>query len=276
VKSQVNPRLKYPTHHLKSDVDVGEIVDGSDVLVLKASRGFFNQYKLDFGKLRDKKIVMILGRKYMKKSHLKRQVLNRLKKYDNVKFMTTSIDYADEKIKWFPPCVRVDELREKYGTEKQVPPLVMASPSYSTNLQFNVADKFNRVVSALRREGLEFRHVLYRGSVPNDACLRTKAKASIFFDRIGDGVYGVNSQEAGALGCAIVTGCSVDTLLRLNDEGFDCPFWVVRNVNEAINRIKKLLLGENELWKVDEMCYNYVREVHSGDETVKRFLEVVE
>jgi len=276
VKSQINPRLKYPTHHLKSDVNVNEIVDDSDVLVLKASRGFFNQYKLDFNKMRDKQIVMIFGRKYMKKHHLRKPILNKLKKYNNIKFMTTSIDYADDKIKWFTPCVRVDELREKYGTEKQVPTMVMASPSYSTNLQFKVAIKFNMIVSTLKKEGLEFRHVLYTGNIPNNVCLKTKAKASIFFDRIGDGVYGVNSQEASALGCAVVTGASMGMLNRLTVEGFYCPFDIAKNVGEATRHIKELLTNEVAWDVASNECYQYVREVHSGDETVKRFLEVIE
>jgi len=145
------------------------------------------------------------------------------------------------------------------------------SASKSTNEQLNVRKDFEWMVSGL---GLRKFQKDIISEVINDECLKRKARASIFFDRIFS-IYGVNSQEAGAFESAVVTGTSDFAIKQFKKEGVDCKFSIVKNRAEGFNEIRKLLDDPEYLKLKSRQCFTYVKKVHSGKETIKRLLKII-
>jgi len=197
-----------------------------------------------------------------------------------MRIATTSADFLQFKpdMAWIPPCVRYEELREKYDYTKTKPLLVFASPSKDTDIRLRLRSQFLQAMSELKSEGFNFRVQCPTGVhklISNDECLRLKAPASIFFDRIYD-IYGLNSQEAGTFETAVITGINRFALEKLRNFGFNCPFIIVKNYAQAKNAVKKLLINEDyRIQKVAE-CHDYAKRVHSGEETAKRLIALLE
>lgn len=282
IKANINPRLQYPTMILlgkKADNFplIHKIVYSSDVIILKESPHLITEFKLDESKISNKKIIVLLGGwGFRSHRHLQMSYHNYNKINNNVKWAVASLDFLEKEpwMGWIPPCIRIDYLRARYDFSKLTPPLIATSPSRSGSEETKKI--FNLLISMLKRrkkKPKEHFQVKVISDVINDTCLEQKARATIFFDRLFD-IYGVNSQEAGAFESAVITGSSGFVRDKFT-KGFNCPFVFVDNVTTAANVIVELLNDPIYLkWKMIE-CYKYVKRLHSGTESIKRLLEIV-
>lgn len=279
-----NTSFQYPeypkTFLLERDKieDIQDDIRTSDLLVFKEHFKILflpKIFGIERSLLRKKRIVSILGRAQFMRGHINR-IMNRYIRVNNdVRFMATGIDYVGKDISWVPPCTTVDEHRKNYDySNKLIPPLILTTPSRDTDLFCGVSRDFHNVVHRIKNWE-QYRVQVIAFNISNAQCLETKAKASIFFDRFHK-IYGVNSHEAGAFECGVITGCSRVVLNRLAEEGFYCPFLIANNVKTATKCLSDLLDDEGYRKDIGKACYRFVKQVHSGEESVKRILEAVE
>lgn len=252
-----------------------QIIDDADAVVFKEYHYIASRMGLDLEKLKGKSLAVLLGGGGFRIAVRRRANLDFYGKIPGIKWMVTSIDMLAEmpNAKWVPRSVRIDEIRRKYNYAKKKPPLFVASPSYGSNYKFKVEKQFNQAVRVLRRRGLSFRSSLIKG-VDNNTCLRLKAPASIYFDRIGP-IWGVNSVESGAFESAVITGCTSFTLNKLSEFGYECPFIIVRSVGEVVRSIEKLLKDQKYMRRKGLECFKYVARLHSGKESAMRLVEAL-
>lgn len=252
-----------------------QIIYDADAVVFKEYHYIAQRMGVELEKLKGKALAILLGGGGFRIAERRKANLDFYGKIPGIKWTVTSTDMLEEmpNAKWIPRSVRLDEIRQKYDYSKKKPPLVVASPSLGSNSKFKVERQFNQAVSALKQKGLKFQSQVIKG-VDNDTCLRLKAPASIYFDRIGP-IWGVNSMESGAFESAIITGCTDFNWEKLKKLGLGCPFIRVRNVNELIAEIEGLLEDEKYMRKKGLECFKYVERLHSGREAAERLVEVL-
>lgn len=278
-----NPAMHY--FYTENQEEQRQLIYDSDAIVFHEWMGIPTTMKLDIGKLRNKTLAVTFGGAGFRKPKFRQNCMEYYGKIsDDVKYIIHSPDFSEVEPDWpwVPRCVAVDEFREKYDYTKSEPPLVVTSPhpvSDGVNpRKGNVSDLFKEVVSQLNTNNLKFRaHCIssFEGGVDNDTCLRLKAPASIFFDRIYE-VFGLNSIEAGAFESAVVTGTNQSALNKIREStGIKCPFLIVNNVIAVEQAFTKLINNpEYREWKGQE-CYKYVRAVHSGKLSAERLVEIL-
>lgn len=281
VKLRVHPEMMFPSMTVANDKNMSHIrkkIYDADAVIFKEFWWIPEKFGLDMNKLKRKQKAVIMGGGGFRFEKNRDENIKFFTGH-NIKIATSSADFLQHrKMSWIPPCIRYEEIREKYDMTKAVPPLIFASPSKDTDLRLDLRKQFLNIMNKLSQEELRFSSLCVGGTrktVTNDRCLELKAKASIFFDRIYD-IYGVNSQEAGAFEEAIVTGTNDFTIKKLRDFGFNCPFIIVKNYIQMKNEIKKLLLNETYLTNKAEACRKYVEKLHSGKESAKRLIELLE
>lgn len=197
-------------------------------------------------------------------------------KIPGIKWMTTSIDFLEEKpdFTWVPRSIRMEEIREKYDYTKQDPPIVTSSPATQSSLVYAIASDFVQVILQLQAKGYKFQNRLIKNAT-HTKCLTAKASASIFFGRLNI-MWGLSSMEAGAFESAVVTRVPPFVRRKLTEFGFDCPIVDVSTTPEAIRQIGILIDDPKYCREKGLECYDFFKKVHSGPESVKRFLKLVE
>jgi hypothetical protein len=258
---------------------VRKMIYDSDAVVFKEFWWIVERFGVNMDKLKGKPLVAIMGGGGFRFKQHREPNLKFFTKHE-MKVATTSADFLGIKpdMAWIPPCVRYEELREKYDYTKTKPPLVFASPSKDTDLRLHLRRNFLSAMNQLKDEELNFRAQCPTGAhkmISNDECLRLKAPSSIFFDRIYD-IYGLNSQEAATFEAVVITGTREMALGKLRQFGFDCPFIIVKNYVQAKNAVRKLLLDENYRVQKSEECREYAERLHSGRESAKRLIALLE
>ena len=281
VKLRVHPALQYPSMVVATDRNmkmVQQLVYDADAVVFKEFYWIADRYGLDMDRLRGKPMVGLMGGGGFRFERNRSPNLKFFKSH-RMKIATTSADFLQHlNMAWIPPCVRYEEIRMKYDYSKTEPPLVFASPSKDTDIRLKMKRNFTRTMDELKRGGLNFSATCVSGAdgmITNDECLRLKAKASIFFDRIYD-IYGLNSQEAGAFEEAVITGTKTFALEKLREFGFNCPFIIVGDYLQARNEVRRLLKTPEFRTANAEACRAYVERLHSGRESAKRLVELLE
>ena len=279
VKHRNNELLQYPTmiQATRDNLpELREVIYKADVVVWKETATICERLGLDVDKMKRKNNIVILGgggyssAKFYKANQ---EFYGDL----GVKWATSSLDFTKKNPDWtwIPASIRVEQIREKYDYHtKGVPPLLFTSPSRATDKMMNVRVKFDYIVDQMKKGGINFRSKTVF-NVPNEICLHLKATADIFFDRIWD-IYGINSQEAAAFECAVVTGTSQFVRDRIKEFGFDCPFIFVDHHVLAIDEIIYLLENPDEMKRIGRECYRYVKEVHNGELAVKNLMKLIQ
>lgn len=280
IKYNVNPLYKYDSVIIanKDNInDIKKIIYTSDVIVFKETYTLIDLYKIDIKRLKNKKIVVLLGGLGFRQP----KILELNKRHfgninNNVKWGATSIDFLEKHPEWawIPASIQVDRIRSKYNYKNKInPPLIVASPSKSTNIILNMKDNFNNTINEIKKEFQHFQYLFIENKT-NAECLSLKAPGSIFFDRIYD-IYGINSQESAALELAIVTGSSSFVINKLKHFGFECPFIFVNNYQDTKKHILSLLKNEDFRKEKATECYKYVNKAHSGIESTSRLVELI-
>jgi len=281
VKLRVHPVAQYPSMMVATERNLGRIrrlVYDADAVVFKEFWWLADKLGLKMRRLRGKPLVAIMGGGGFRFKKHRTPNLKFFGKH-GMKLATSSADFLEKKdMAWIPPCVRYEELREKYDYTKSEPPTVYASPSKDTDIRLKLKRRFTSAMRELRGEGLDFRAVCASGAdgmISNHENLTKKAHASVFFDRIYD-IYGLNSQEAATFEIPVVTGSSEFTLKKLRQFGFDCPFLIVRDFREAKNAVRSLLRDVDYRLQKGEECRVYAERLHSGKESAKRLIALLE
>lgn len=275
IKLRVNPQLQYPTMILATPeniLKVRQTIYEADAVVFKEEPTLPRMYGLDVQRLKGKRIGVLLG------GYGWRRTRNpNLETYVpmGARFAATSLDFLEKSpsFGWVPACIRLGDLREKYDRSKMDPPLIVTSPSKSTDEEYQVRKNFRLMVDNLRHRDLKFQFEEVFG-VNNETCLAKKAHASIYFDRFLD-IYGINSQEAAAFESAVITGCSNFVLNKLREYGFSCPFLIASNPLEAANMAEKLLHDGDYMRRKGRECYEYVEKLHSGRYSAERLVHLL-
>lgn len=282
INCYVNPPGQFPCMVLAdtNNLDeVHELIDKADVIVVKEYYFVLEHLGINAYEFNDRPLVVIFGGAgYRRKTNFERNVkfFNIIR--DDTIWATSSIDFLENNPDWcwVPASIRLDELREKYDRTKLDPPLVFTSPSASTDGLTGTIEKFNEVVRRLKNKGKIFSSKVLYGDTPNVECLKMKAHASIFFDRIYD-IYGMNSQEAGAFESVVITGYSDFVDWALRSRGYNCPFIRVRNENELYGAMKNALDWSPLIRERNgQQCFEYVKEVHSGELAANQLVVAVE
>jgi len=240
-----------------------DIIKSSDFVITKHIGILKNKFLLQHTDL------FILGRR----DHTHSEQFNQIKQCDFGHLMTTQPDFAFKSgITWMPSPTRLYDMVEKYGSvEKLYPPQILCQPT-NFDLPVHAIRDFDFIISRLSNLEGRFQTALFHHETQEMAIAR-KARASIFFDRIWS-AYGMNSKEAGALGCAVVTGVSDVFLRGLESEGFPCGFVNVDNKREATTEIRKMIVDEDYRVEVANNSFRHVKEAYNGEISVKRVLEV--
>jgi len=278
IKHKINQRLQYPTMiHADGDnlPQIRDLIYKAETVIWKETPDLCEKFGLDFDKMKRKNNIVILGgggyssNKFYSKNQ---EFYGEL----DAKWATSSLDFTKKNPDWtwIPASIRVEELRENYDYTKGSPPLLFTSPSNATDKMMNVGTKFQFIVEQLRKADLNFRDKTVFGK-PNEICLHFKANADIFFDRIWD-IYGMNTQEAAAFECAVITGTSQYVRDELKTRGYDCPFIFVDHHVLAIDEIAYLLENPDETKRIGRECYRYVKEVHNGELAVKNLMKLIQ
>lgn len=265
--------LKNPRAHLSQ---IRKLVYDADAVVFKEFGTIPKAFGIELEKLNKKPVVVLFGGEGFRKMRHRTVSLETYKHLPNLRWAVTTTTFLKEfpDWVWIPRCVRFEEIREKYDYEKLTPPLITTSPSRGSNRTHRTLTQFRRIVSSLKADGLDFQS-LEIFDVNNDNCLRQKAPASIFFDRIGT-IYGVNSQEAGAFESAIITGTPQFALGKLEEFGFACPFINVTSIEEVVEACAELIKDEEYRKRKGLECSKYVERLHSGRESAKRLIMAFE
>lgn len=281
VKLRVHQTAKFPSMIVFTEGNADEVrqlVYSSDAVVLKEYWWVTEKLGLDMNKLKGKPVVALMGGGGFRFIMHREPNLKFFKEH-SMRLATSSIDFLQhQRMAWIPPCTRYEEIREKYDHTKTEPPLIYASPSRDTDIRLHLQLQFNMIMHQLRKEGLRFQAVCASNAqkmISNDQNLRQKARASIFFDRIYD-IYGVNSQEAASFEAAVVTGSNGFVINSLRRFGFRCPFIIVRTYEEAKNAVRKLLQNQDYRAMKAEQCREYAEQLHSGRESAKRLIALLE
>jgi len=277
IKHKNNTTLQYPTMIHGNEGNLREIRDliyKADVVVWKETPDLCEQFGLDFDEMKKRNNIVILGGGGYSSNKFfpdNQRVYGEL----GAKWATSSLDFTKKNPDWawIPASIRVENLREYYDYTKGDPPLLFTSPSKATDNMMNVRTKFQFIVEQLRKADLKFRDKTVFNK-PNELCLHLKANADIFFDRIWD-IYGMNSQEAAAFECAVITGTSQYVRDELKTRGFKCPFIFVDHHVLAIDEIVYLLENPDEMRRVGYECYRYVKKVHNGELAVKNLMKLI-
>ena len=265
--------LENPRENL---TEIRKIVYNSDAVIFKEYGKVPKTFGIELKKLGRKPVVVLFGGGGFRYEKHRRVTLETFKRLPNVRWAVTTISFLEEfpDWAWIPRCVRFEEIRGKYDYKKLKPPLITTSPSRGSIRLFKTVTLFREIVSSLKDSGLNFQSLEIHNK-DNEECLRLKAPASIFFDRIGY-MYGINSQEAGAFEAAVVTEMPKFALNKLKKLGFNCPFVNVTNVKETVNAFTKLLKDEKYLRRKRLECLKYVEKLHSGRESANRLIAVLE
>lgn len=282
VKLRVHPVAQYPSMMVANEENIGAIrraVYDADAVVFKEFWWIPEKLGLDMDKVKSKPKVALFGGGGFRFEKNRKSNLAFFNSH-NAKIATSSADFLQTKrdMAWIPPCVRYEELRERYDYSKTTPPLVFASPSRDTDLRLKLRKNFTETMKSLKQERLIFESMCPSSAekmIPNRENLELKAHASIFFDRIYD-IYGVNSQEAATFEAAVITGTSHFALQRLTAFGFRCPFMIVRNYVEAKEAVRRLLTDRKYRQRKAEECRRYAETLHSGRESAKRLIALLE
>lgn len=278
-----NPAMHYFNNENKEELR--RLIYDSDAIVFHEWMGIPAVMNLDEEKLRNKTLAVTFGGAGFRKIKFRQNCMdyyNRIS--DDVKYIIHSPDFleAEPEWPWVPRCVAVDELRKKYDYTKSDPPLVATSPHPQSDgvnpARGNVSDIFKEVTSQLTTNNLKFKsHCIssYEGGVDNDTCLRLKAPASIFFDRIYK-VFGLNSIEAAAFESAVVTGTSQFVLSEIRQStGVTCPFIITNNLLAVEEAFTKLINYPDYRREKGLLCYRYVEAVHSGKLSAERLVKIL-
>ena len=279
IKRRVNHRFKYPSMLLAQSSNmtkVRELIYGADAIVWKEMPILHKIYGLDLTRIKDKENIVILGGGGFRFPKIFKSNQEFYKERINAKWAASSLDFLEwhPDWAWIPASIRVDYLRETFQFEKSSPPLIVASPSNHTNSWLGVQEQFEKAMEALSNQRLAFQFRFILGE-PNVRCLRWKAPASIFFDRIFD-IYGINSQEAGAFESAVITGASDFVKTTLDENGYDCPFYFVESWSQAAKVMSKLLKNPELMRQRGKECYEYVKKVHSGELAAQHLVRLIE
>jgi len=277
IKLLIHPIFGYPTmiHATRDNLpEIRDIIYKADAVVWKEIPSLIDQFGLDFDRMVQKNNVVILGGGGYSSDKFF---------FDNqwtygelgAKWATSSLDFTmkNPDWAWIPASIRVEHLREKYDITKGSPPLLFASPSTGTDRMMDVRGKFNYITDQLKKRNYKFRSKI-AFKEPNNICLHFKANSDIFFDRIWD-IYGINSQEAAAFECAVITGTSEFVKGRIKEFGFDCPFIFIDHHVLAIDEIAYLLENQDEMKRIGRDCYRYVEKVHNGELAVKNLMKLI-
>lgn len=277
IKHKINQRLQYPTMiHASEDnlPQIRELIYKADTVIWKETADLCEKFGLDFDRMKRKNNIVILGGGGYSSNKFysaNQEFYGEL----GAKWATSSLDFTKKNPDWtwIPASIRIEELRENYDYTKGSPPLLFISPSNATDRMMNVRTKFQFIVEQLRKTDLKFRDKTVFGK-PNELCLHFKANADIFFDRIWD-IYGMNSQEAAAFECAVITGTSEYVKDKLRDLGYECPFIFVDHHVNVIDEIIYLLENQDEMRHIGHECYRYVEKVHNGELAVKNLMKLI-
>jgi len=281
--------MKNPAMHYWNNEDkekLRQLIYDSDAIVFHEWLGIpTNAMKLDIKKLRGKIFAVTFGGAGFRKIRFRQNCMKYYNElFDNVKYMVQSPDFPEEEDwPWVPRCVATDELREKYNYVKHVPPVVATSPhpmSDGVNPAVgNVSDVFKKVTSRLSGRGFKFKANCisnYEGGVDNDTCLKLKAPASIFFDRLYK-VFGLNSIEAATFESAVVTGTNQFALDYIKQStGITCPFTIVNNWKEVSESFEELISDPKYMRQKGLECYKYAEAVHGGKTSAERIIKILE
>ena len=248
----------------------------ADAVVFKESHLISSEFKIDLKRLNDKPKIFLFGGRGFRREELRTETFKMYKPLPNLRWAVTTTTFLEKypNWTWIPRCVRFNEIRAKHNYEKLKPPLITTSPSRGSNENSNTLNMFDIVVEELNLKKLTFqsRKIF---DINNDECLQLKAPASIFFDRVGV-IYGMNSLEAGAFESAVVTEVPEFARNKLEEYGFHCPFVNVTSVKEIINAVTELLMDEEYMKSKGRECLKYVEEAHSGRESAKRLIGLLE
>jgi len=269
IKGKIARRYGFPADNYLTNRNLKRIQDeiyDSDVIVFK-NLACIQKYRLDAEKLKSKTIIGLLGGIVLDEKK-RNKAIRRFEKL-NAKLAVLCLGYRKFlDFPWIPRCVDVDGLRRSYDFGKLNPPLICASPSNDTDRFRRVSEMLHNAIGRLK----EFRFQTdFIRNVSYDECLKRKAHASIFFDRVGSG-YGTCSLEASAFESAVICGIPKFTREALNGE---CPFIQVDNAEDLKRVLTDLLSDESYLNKKREECLRFVYKWHDGRETVKRLLKLV-
>jgi len=277
VKLKNNPTLQYSTmiHATRNNLpEIREIIYKADAVIWKEVPTLLDKFGLDFDIMKHKNNVVILGGGGYSSDKFfpdNQRVYGDL----GAKWATSSLDFTKKNPHWtwIPASIRVELLREQHDMSKGNPPLLFTSPSRASDRMMDTRGKFNFITDQLQKGGLFFRKkVVFQ--VPNEICLHLKATADIFFDRIWD-IYGINSQEAAAFECAVITGTSEFVRNKLRELGYDCPFIFVDHHVLAIDEIVYLLENPSEMRRIGRECYKYVKKLHNGEVAAKNLMKLI-
>jgi len=277
IKEKINQRLQYPTmiHATRENMsEVRELIYKADAVIWKETPNLMELFGLDSSAMKRKNNIVILGgggytsEKFFSENQI---VYGEL----GAKWATSSLDFTRKNPDWawIPASIRVEHLRAKYDRTKGAKPLLFASPSRATDKMLNVRGKFLFIVEQLRKAGFDFRDKVVFNE-PNEVCLHLKAAADIFFDRVYD-IYGINSQEAAVFESVVVTGTSEYVKEKLLGMGYECPFVIVDHHVLAIDEVAYYLENPDEVRKKGRECYEYVKEVHSGELATRNLMKLI-
>ena len=289
IVTKIDPILKYPRMHYFGPHNASELrqlVYDSDALIFNEWPGIWKAMDLDIEKLRNKIIgVTFGGAGFRKLMYRNKNVEHYNKISGDVKYMLHSVDFLKQAPDWpwICPCFGIEELRKQYDYAKSEPPVVATSPcpvSDGVNPAMGkVSDGFKGVVKRLKDKGLKFKSNCissYAGGVPNAECLRLKAPASIFFDRLYM-IYGMNSIEAAGFESAVVTETSRFARKKIHQlSGVKCPFVIVNTWEEVEEAFAALISDSKYRRNKGLECYKYAEAVHGGKFSANRLIKALE
>lgn len=171
---------------------------------------------------------------------------------------------------WFPSIIPIECYREEYLIQRNDPPLLYAShtkPNKHRPILITATDD-------LWKEGLVFERKWVGGKV-HKYNLKWKARADIYLNGMKP-FYGVDVLEASAFEMPSVTGMSEFAKEYVLEYGIDHPYMVVNDLNELKDAIRQLILDRSFREEKGKRAYEYVKEMHSPEVGVRRFLDMIE
>lgn len=171
---------------------------------------------------------------------------------------------------WFPSVIPIEHYRGEYPTQRNDAPVLYASHTNPTKHRRPLV----RATDALRKEGLEFETQWVHG-VPHATNLRQKAQADIYLNGLKP-FYGTDVLEASVFEMPSITGMEKFSREYMLKHEIDYPYMLVNDISEIIDAIRRLILDRSFREEEGKRAYEYVKEMHSPEIGVKRFLEMIE
>ncbi len=171
---------------------------------------------------------------------------------------------------WFPAVIPIEKYRGKYTIQRNDPPVLYAAhtkPRRHRPILIKATDQ-------LREEGLKF-DVEWVGGKTHVWNLKHKAQADIYLNGMKP-FYGIDSLEASAFEMPCVVNMNEFSENYMDKHDIDCPYILAGSLSHLKFAISDLVSDRDFREREGQRAYEYVKDMHSPEVSVKRFLEMIE